>query len=144
MSNRKYNMYTKLAQQLKREGYNKPGVLCSALLDAFIEDRGVIYAHSWVKAGLCEEGSFKNYRDRLVKFGWLEYTYNRSENWEKHQPGARLMKYINEEKASKDLLVTQKELKKALENLARNIIEDLNPPFTVEKLEKYLKLKEQE
>ncbi len=140
---RVYFVYEKLLQMLRREGYKNPGILASALLDFYFKFNGRIYAEIWVGLGLCQAGSFKEYRDYLVKFGWLDYNYDKKSDWAIHQPGARLMKYLNEEKFKKEEVLSRKDLDKALRDLAKNIIEDLNPPFTSEKLEKYLKSRDE-
>ena len=158
--NRSFKSYKLLSQSLSRNGVQKSGVTASTLLEAFIYLNGELKASFVQGKGLCEPGKFKEWREDLIKSGWLSYTFG---DYSRHSPGPKLLKYINKEKsisselasipdvhhlvskakeemATKDELTQVKERVSLLEAAVSDLISEFDPPVTEEKVQKRLKL----
>jgi hypothetical protein len=162
--NRSFKSYKLLSQSLSRNGVQKSGVTASTLLEAFIHLNGELKSSFVQGKGLCEPGKFKEWREDLIKSGWLSYTFG---DYSRHSPGPKLIKYINKEKlasleiasipdvehivskakeemATKEELVAVKEKLEArvslLEEAVKNMIEEFDPPVTEEKIQRRLKV----
>lgn len=110
---RKFSCYESLRMVLTRSGVSEPGATAGLLLDVFSADGGKIYAQSVVARGLCKVGGFKEWRDSLVKLGWINFDYNQAradKDFVKHKPGPRLLNYINKEKNASREIATIDEL----------------------------------
>ena len=154
--NRSFKSYKLLSQSLSRNGVPKSGVTASTLLEAFIHLNGELKASFVQGKGLCEPGKFKEWREDLIKGGWLSYTFG---DYSRHYPGSKLVKYINKEKMLSSEIATTEELTKVREEMAtkeelaqvkervslleeavKNMIEEFDPPVTEEKIQRRLKI----
>ncbi len=148
---RKFGIYNALEVALRRAGFDKTGVLTTLLLETFLENDGRLTALSVEKVGLCEKSKFKEWREPLMKAGWLQYDYEYAKATRKgsvHQPGKKLVPYLNKEKLQKHSLVTETQLNRslapiesrmvALNKFIRGLIEAGDPPYTEEKENEYL------
>lgn len=98
---RKYKVYTKLAQKLRRLNFDNPGKLASFLMDSFEESGGYIYAKITEGKGLCDKGKFKIFRESLISTGWILYDEKQAllnKDYSFHRPGPNLIPYLEEER----------------------------------------------
>jgi len=149
---RKYSVYNTMQAALRRAGFEKSGVLTTLLLETFLEYDGILTAKRVEDLGLCESEGFKAWREPLIKAGWLQYDHEFAKATKKgslHQPGRKLVRYVNKERANTQELASKRYVDKrveqtderltALENLVDVIIEAFDPPGNEEKRKKYSK-----
>lgn len=167
VQNRKYGKtYVNLRRSLKSSGFDKSGTTATLLLNTFIHNSGALKAGQVVALGLCEEGGFKNWRDNLVKAGFLQpWSHG---DYSRHHCGPNLLKYVNEAKLllsevasrrelealeianKKDFESTRTEVEKlrkelreetaALRKMIEIHIQATNPPVNDEKVDRCLKI----
>ena len=156
-------MYTLLAKSLARAGIENSGTLANLLLETFVCNSGELHAGLAVERGLCKEGAFAKWRNDLIHKGWIMWTAG---NYSRHEPGAKLVKYINKEKLTKreiatmrdvhglsdklaqtrEEMATKEELAKVreevrdLKQVVTDMIAEFDPPVTQEKVERRLKI----
>jgi hypothetical protein len=134
-------------------------------LETFIYNNGHLKAGTVVGKGLCKEGKFNEWREELIKKGWLCYSIG---DYSRHTAGLKLVKYINKEKLSRSTLATSDELFAEsirleskidatkdqlqeklsyvesevahLKKVVTQMIDEFDPPATKEKIEKRLKV----
>ena len=121
---RKFKTYQSLLMAIARNGVGEAGKCATLLLELFIEGGGKLYAQKAVGQGVCKSGSFREWRDNLVKLGWIDFDYNQAKadkDFSKHKAGYRLLPYLNKEKTfSKEVATTDE-----LEGLAAKIEDGL-------------------
>ena len=124
--------------RLKDPKIKYPGKVSRLLLDTFIHNNGNLKAGQVVGLGLCEEGGFKIWRDKLVKSGFLQPWSHR--DYSKHHCGPKLIKYINDAKILLSEIASRSELE-ALELAGKKELEALEVATKgeVEKLRKELR-----
>lgn len=160
MAQNSFKSYHGLLQALHRQKVMNPGIVATTLLEVFIHMNGDMKASFIQGKGLCEPGKFTEWRENLIKKGWLSYTIGA---YSRHQPGPKLIKYINKEKsfscelasipdvqnlvskareemATKEELAQVKERVSLLEEAVKNMIEEFDPPVTEEKIQRRLKI----
>jgi len=155
---RKFAVYKTLASALSRAGVNYSGATATVLLQAFVENRGILTAMQVEEAGLLVDTedknkkiNFKAWRDPLLKGGWLVYDHNLCRSMgpgygSYHQPGKKLVPYLNKELNKAKLVATKDEVDsmradyselrirvEALETAVDSIIEIVDPPTSPEK-----------
>lgn len=106
---RKFKTYNSLLQALRRGGIENAGIVSTLLLECFIEDGGRIQASKVVSRGVCVEGCFSEWRDSMVKSGWLAWSYAQTDKGMYHA-GKKLVPYINKEKLTVKEIVTRDEV----------------------------------
>jgi hypothetical protein len=135
---RKFKSYNSLITALRRGGIKNPGTTATLFLELFIENHGKLFAAQVSEYSLCQPGRFKEWRDDLVKKGWIAFDYREAQvrgDWERHSPGAKLLPFINKEKLARhelatrdelDILATKEELHEATEGTlkALNVLSD--------------------
>jgi hypothetical protein len=110
---RKFINYESLRMALTRSDIQDPGTTAHLLLELFLESGGKLYAQNVVNRCLCKGGKFKEWRDEMVKKGWLEFRYDdarKNNNFSQHYPGKKLLNYINKEKILTKELVTSDQI----------------------------------
>lgn len=80
------------------------------LFDTFLSNRGKISASAVYKKNLCEPNRFKEWRLMLVAKNWLIFEVSKCGKYSKYYPGAKLLKYINDEKQQQCELASTRDL----------------------------------
>ena len=151
MSNqKKFSTYGAILKALKRDEVFLAGSTATLLLECFVHNHGELKASMVEGRGCCELGKFKIWRESLIKKGWITYSIG---EYSRHYPGAKMIKYVNKEKLSKEEVATTKELRKVdkkveamqeeislLKAAVKNMIEEFDPPVTEEKVQRRLKV----
>lgn len=141
---RTYGVYQPLRKALTRSGFAKAGALATLLLECFFEDDGRLQSTKVIAREICEDGKFSNWRDEMVKAGWISWSHSQLDKG-KYHPGKRLIPYINKEKmtsrelATKDEVASKSELQDLKERMSRieetvqELKKSMEPPETEEK-----------
>jgi len=141
---RKFSVYKALAEALRRAQVDSSGAVATLLLECFLEDNGRLQASKAIARRVCEEGSFSNWRNDMIKKGWLVWSQSQTDKGQ-YFAGKKLISYVNKEKISSKEIVTRDEAasKNEVENLKErmNRIEEvvqelkkaMEPPETDEK-----------
>jgi len=145
---KKFKTYRKLTEALRRANIQNQGTTATVLLECFVCNDGHLRAGLVVERGLCEERKFTVWRKQLIDGDWLVYADG---DYARHKPGAKLLKYINEEKLSRSEMATIDDFAKVdlkvealtervltLETSVKTLIEKYDPPVTDEKLIAYI------
>lgn len=151
---RKFAIYNTLQAALRRAGFEKTGALATVFLETFIERDGLLTANDVMAAGLCAKDGFKAWREPLIKAGWLAYDHEFAKLMKKgslHQPGKKLLSYINKERPRHDAVATEKQLRSVQSDVSavkdevalmtsflRRLIDRVDPPWSEEKMQSYL------
>lgn len=144
----KYKMvsYHALNQALTRDEVNQPGKVATLLLTTFLVGNGKITMAECVKSGLCKEGQFNVWRNKLVELNWLDFDVAEAakhKDWQTHKMGKKLFKYVNQERQSMGELITMRDLNIRLKRerliMLKLAIGEYDPPVTQEKLDALLK-----
>lgn len=98
-----------LLLRLRRKGLDKPGALATYILDG-VQYNNVYYAPVAFKKGLCEEGKWKVWMQKLCDEGFLVNETSEN-NWNRFTPGRELYKVLNHSKACTEDLVTLNQVK---------------------------------
>lgn len=165
MAQRKYSTYKTLESALRRDKFEKTGILATALLNMFIFEDSELRASSFVEKGLCAVGKFSTLRRTLVDKGWLVWSEMQI-NKAKYYPGRNLIRFIKRERMNSAELVTTDQIipKEALqaelnstkirlnsmekrldnvEKLTAQLVEVVGPPNTPLRIKKRISLAEQ-
>jgi hypothetical protein len=147
---RTFSSYQQVLMTMKRSNIKDPGVTATLLLETFVHRNGDLRATTVVHKGLCDEGKFIDWRDDLIKKGWLCYSIG---DYSKHTAGPKLVKYINKEKLVQSEIATMADVNVVdrkvtalqeevshLKKVVTQMIEEFDPPATTEKIEKRLKV----
>jgi hypothetical protein len=150
MAQKMFRSYDLLRVSLKRAGIPNSGATATLLLECFLNNHGDLKASLVEARGLCEAGKFKIWRDELITKGWLHYSIG---DYSRHSAGQKLVKYINKEKMLSSEIATTDEVFKVdskvnkleervslLEATVSDLIEELDPPVTEEKVQRRLRL----
>jgi hypothetical protein len=141
---RKFKNWNALQLALKRAGVTSHGSTATLLLETFLEDNGRLQASKVVSRRICEEGSFSNWRNEMLKNGWLIWSQNQSDKGQ-YFAGKKLVSYINKEKilskeiitrdeaASKSEVENLKERMNRIEEVVQELRKSMEPPETDEK-----------
>ena len=106
---RKFSQYIALSSALRRAKVPNYGAVSTLLLECFIEEMGRLSASKVVARGVCVEGKFTEWRDEMVRGGWLIWTQNQADKG-KYFAGKRLSQYLNNEKYAAKELVSRDEV----------------------------------
>jgi hypothetical protein len=130
---RNYMTYQAILKKLTRHNVKQPGVVATLLLNAFVpkgsEEPGIITAFDVQQAGLIQEGQFKQWRDELIRKGWLTYDYEYAKARKKgslHGAGVCLIPYNNKQNMKKKQLVTMDCLSSMVKDIVHKEIQKLN------------------
>ena len=141
---RKYKNYNALEIALRKSQTQYAGATATLLLECFLEDNGRLQASKVVARGICEEGSFSNWRNEMLKNGWLVWSQNQTDKGQ-YFAGKKLISYINKEKLSSREIVTRdevaskneveslKERMNRIEEVVQELKKSMEPPDTEEK-----------
>ena len=148
-------LYRKITKQLGRSTKGEklppiqsPGKVAGILVTTFLDMNGELKASMVENKNLCEKGGFKIWRELLIAKGWLKYVPG---SYSKHEMGPKLLHYINEYKSQQFELATINDVDTVrdnvkrteqrldrLENLAKKLIDLIDPPWDEEKENKLL------
>lgn len=165
MTQRKYSSYKTLESALRRDKFEKSGVLASALLNIFMLNNDELRAAHFFAKGLCVVGTFTCLRKTLIEKGWLVWS-DLQINKSKYSPGRKLIRFINLEKlatnqlVSTDQIIPKAELQRELsttklrlakvekrldqvEKITKELIEVVGPPDTATRVRKRISLASQ-
>jgi hypothetical protein len=106
---RKFSVYKALAEALRRARVDSSGAVATLLLECFLEDNGRLQASKAIARRVCEEGSFSNWRNDMIKKGWLVWSQSQTDKGQ-YFAGKRLISYVNKEKISSRELATRDEV----------------------------------
>lgn len=106
---RRFKTYNALMLALRKGGVTNHGSTATLLLETFLEDNGRLQAAKVVSRGLCEEGAFSNWRNDMVKNGWLIWSQNQADKGQ-YFAGKKLVSYLNKEKLSSKEIATRDEV----------------------------------
>lgn len=106
---RKFVSYNALYKSLGAAGVSKSGATATLLLELFLEDGGRLQASKVVSRGICEEGHFSEWRDGMVKAGWLVWSHTQADRG-LYFAGKRLASYLNREKLKTQEIATKQDL----------------------------------
>jgi hypothetical protein len=140
---RKYSVYNAMEIALRDQGFVLAGRLGSYLMEKFLANDGEISAKEADDKGFLEKMTFAEWRAALINKEWLEYDHDRAVATKKIgvcSPGKRLNRYLNKEKILNKNLVTTEMLDArvdVLQDLLKNLIEIVDPPYTPAKGEEY-------
>jgi hypothetical protein len=141
---RKFKNWNALQLALKRAGVSSHGSIATLLLETFLEDNGRLQASKVVARGICEEGSFSNWRNDMIRIGWLVWSSNQADKGQ-YFAGKKLISYLNKEKffskeiltrdeaASKSEVEDLKERMNRIEDVVQDLKKAMEPPETDEK-----------
>jgi hypothetical protein len=106
---RRFKVYQSLLLALKRAGVGSHGCTATLLLETFLEDNGRLQASKVVSRRICEEGAFSNWRNDMIRNGWLVWSSNQTDKGQ-YFAGKKLIPYLNKEKISSRELATRDEV----------------------------------
>jgi hypothetical protein len=115
---RKFLQYLALSSALRRAKVPNYGACTTLLLECFLEDNGRLQASKAIARRVCEEGSFSNWRNDMIKKGWLVWSQSQTDKGQ-YFAGKKLISYVNKEKISSKEILTRDEA------ASKNEVEDL-------------------
>lgn len=144
----RYAVYNAIHLALRGDGFKAPAGLGGYLMDKFIRatDPVPIVAEEVIEKGFCtgKKGDlFSDWRAALIDKKWLDYDHSTALSARTIgacSPGIKLNRYLTKEKIQNKNLVTTEMLDArvdVLQDLLKNLIEIVDPPYTPEKGEEY-------